>query len=88
MKTSVFAAFLTVGTVFSVTGLIFLFSGPAFGSSMANDWLQQRGSAETEKFLARVQHHTFSFLIAGGIFTVAGLASLLTASWKRFSGPG
>ncbi|MER2009683.1 MAG: hypothetical protein ABS939_19785 [Psychrobacillus sp.] len=75
-------AFVNLGVLFSVMGLILNFSSVYFGVSLADQWLSNEGSADTSLYLSRVTGYTNSFLATGSVFLMIGLLMIIISTVK------
>ena len=75
-------AFIYLGVLFSVMGLMLNFSSVYFGVSLADQWLSNEGSADTSLYLSRVTGYTNSFLATGSVFLLIGLLMVIISTVK------
>ncbi|WP_404406900.1 hypothetical protein [Jeotgalibacillus malaysiensis] len=77
--------------IFSITitviGFVLLFFSVSFGTSLAENWLFQRGEADTAMYLIIIESYIQNFIVAGGVLFGIGLATMTIFYYKILSTP-
>lgn len=75
--------------IFSITitviGFVLLFFSVSFGTSLAENWLVQRGSADTAMYLIIIESYIQNFIVAGGVLFGIGLVTMTIFYYKILS---
>ena len=75
-------ALVTLGSLISTIGLLFIFNSAKLGLTRAENWLSKQGGAEHTKYLFIMDNYTNSYLIVGIILFGIGLATIVGACYK------
>ncbi|AJD89582.1 hypothetical protein JMA_02650 [Jeotgalibacillus malaysiensis] len=69
----------------TVIGLILLFFSVSFGTSLGENWLFQRGGADTAMYHLVIESYIQNFLVAGGVLFGIGLVTTIFSYYKLLS---
>ncbi|GAQ19041.1 hypothetical protein OPHB3_3000 [Oceanobacillus picturae] len=73
---------IIIGFLLSIVGIILLFFGVNFGTSLADNWLAKQGGADTSYYHIITRGYINTFLAAGSIFLGVGLITILIFYFK------
>ncbi len=76
---------VTLGSVLSTIGLLFLFNSAKLGITRAENWLHEQGGADNTTYLFIMENYSNSYLIVGSILFGIGLATIVGAFYKMLT---
>ena len=82
MKKNTLIALVTLGSLLSTIGLLFIFNSAKLGLTRAENWLFERGGADNTTYLFIKENYSNSYLIVGSILFGIGLATIVGAFYK------
>ncbi|TGB03651.1 hypothetical protein [Halobacillus salinus] len=73
---------IALASILAVIGFILMFFSVDFGTSLAGNWLAQRGGVETSIYLIAVEGYIENFLVSGSILFGIALAVVTFSYYK------